>query len=284
MDDRDRYLADIVKRALSEDAARRDATTRLFVDAARLGDAVVRARAPGIVSGHDAAREAFAALDDASAYAAAVPDGGAVAAGAVVARVYGHLRAVLSAERTALNFLRHLSGVATATAAFVERVRGTGTVILDTRKTLPGLRLLEKEAVAHGGGRNHRSDLAAMILVKDNHIAAAGGLGPALEALGAGRLAGAEIEVSSLAELRLLAAAPPRRVMLDNFDPAGVGAALAEIASWPARPEIEVSGGVTLDTVASYALPGVDFISVGSITCAAPPLDMSLELEGVARG
>lgn len=283
VDDRARYLADIVRRALAEDAARRDATTKLFVDASRLGDAVIRARAPGIVSGHDAAREAFAALDESSAYAAAVPDGGGVAAGAVVARVYGRLRAVLSAERTALNFLRHLSGIATATAAFVERVRGTGTIILDTRKTLPGLRLLEKEAVVHGGGRNHRADLASMILVKDNHIAAAGGLGNALAALGAARLAEAEIEVASLAELRLLAAAPPRRVMLDNFEPDGVRAAIAEVASWPARPEIEVSGGITLETIASYARPGVDFISVGSITCAAPPLDMSLELEGVAQ-
>ncbi len=281
MDDRERRVAETVKAAILEDAARRDATTKLLVDAGRAGDAVIRAKARGVVSGHDAAREAFRALDPAIAYSAASPDGSRVEPGAAVARIYGRVRAILSAERTALNFLQHLSGVATLAAAFAEKVAGTGAVILDTRKTTPGLRFLEKEAVVHGGGRNHRADLASMILVKDNHIAAAGGIAAAVKRLGAARLAESEIEVGSLEELRVLRDTPPLRIMLDNFDPAGVSEAVAEIRGWPVRPEVEVSGGVSLENAAAYAAAGVDFISVGALTSRAGVLDMSLDLEGV---
>lgn len=281
MDDRERRVAETVKAAILEDAARRDATTKLLVDAGRAGDAVIRAKARGVVSGHDAAREAFRALDPAIAYSAASPDGSRVEPGAAVARIYGRVRAILSAERTALNFLQHLSGVATLAAAFAEKVAGTGAVILDTRKTTPGLRFLEKEAVVHGGGRNHRADLASMILVKDNHIAAAGGIAAAVKRLGAARLAESEIEVGSLEELRVLRDTPPLRIMLDNFDPAGVAEAVAEMRGWPVRPEIEVSGGVSLENAAAYAAAGVDFISVGALTSRAGVLDMSLDLEGV---
>jgi nicotinate-nucleotide pyrophosphorylase (carboxylating) len=270
-----------VKAALAEDAARKDITTRLLVETSRLGDAVIRAKASGIVSGHRAAQATFKALDQAIAYSAAASDGTFVERGAAVARVYGHVRPILSAERTALNFLQHLSGVATLTAAFVERVRGTAAVILDTRKTTPGMRILEKEAVLHGGGRSHRSGLADMILVKDNHIAAAGGLEAALRKLSASNLAGAEIEVASLEDLRALRERPPRRIMLDNFEPEMVREAVVEIKGWAKVPEIEVSGGVSLDTVAAYAAVGVDFISVGALTNRAPALDMSLELEGI---
>ena len=204
MEDREKTLAEIVRRALVEDAARKDVTTRLLVDAARLGDAVIRAKAPGVVSGHEAAREVFSALDASIAYSPMAPDGSPVGSGAAVARVYGHVRAILAGERAALNFLQHLSGIATTTAAFVERVKGTGVVILDTRKTTPGLRVLEKMAVVHGGGQNHRANLAELILVKENHIAAAGGLASVLKKLGSGRLSQAEIEVTSMAELRML--------------------------------------------------------------------------------
>jgi nicotinate-nucleotide pyrophosphorylase (carboxylating) len=283
VEEKEKWLDDLVRSALAEDAARKDATTRLLVDATRVGDAVLRAKGPGVVSGHAAAREVFRTLDPTIAYSAVAPDGAAVARGAVVARVYGHVRAILSAERTALNFLQHLSGVATAAAAFVAKVQGTGVAILDTRKTTPGLRLLERAAVVHGGARNHRANLAAMVLVKDNHIAAAGGLGAALEKLGAAAIAASEIEVASLEELRLLRETPPKRVMLDNFEPGAVREAVAEIRGWPAASEIEVSGGVTLDSVAAYAIPGVDFISVGAITNRAGVLDMSLDLEGVDR-
>ncbi|HVO76947.1 MAG TPA: carboxylating nicotinate-nucleotide diphosphorylase [Candidatus Bathyarchaeia archaeon] len=283
MEEKEKWLDDLVRAALAEDAARKDETTRLLVETARLGDAVIRANEVGIVSGHRPAQEVFRALDPSVAYSAAAPDGSRVRPGAAVARVYGHVRAILSGERTVLNFLQHLSGIATMASAFVEKVKGTGVVILDTRKTTPGLRLLEKAAVAHGGARNHRANLAGMILVKENHIAAAGGLAAAIERLGVERRAAAEIEVGSLEELRMLRETPPKRIMLDNFDPDGVRAALAEVGSWPAKPEIEVSGGVDLDNVALFALKGVDFISIGAITSKAPALDMSLDVEGVDR-
>ncbi len=283
MEEREKRLDELVRTALAEDAARKDATSKLLVDAARIGDAVVRAKEPGVVSGHAAAAAVFRTLDPSIVYSAAAPDGERVQKGSVVARVYGHVRAILSAERTALNFLQRLSGIATLAAAFTERVRGTGVVILDTRKTTPGLRLLEKSAVVHGGARNHRADLAAMILVKENHIAAAGGLVEALAKLGSARVRDAEIEVRSLEELRMLKDAPPKRIMLDNFEPALVREAVGEIKGWAVVPEIEVSGGVNLDTVAAYAVPGVDFISVGALTNRAPALDMSLDLEGVDR-
>jgi len=284
VEDREKTLAEIVRRALAEDAARKDVTTRLLVDAARLGDAVIRAKAPGVVSGHEAAREVFSALDASIAYSPMAPDGSPVGSGAAVARVYGHVRAILAGERSALNFLQRLSGIATTTAAFVERVKGTGVVILDTRKTTPGLRVLEKMAVVHGGGQNHRANLAELILVKKNHIAAAGGLASVLKKLGADRLNQAEIEVTSVAELRMLREGTPKRVMLDNFAPDAVAAAVAEIQSWVERtPEVEVSGGMSLDTVAQYAIPGVNFISVGSLTSQAPVLDMNLTVEGTDK-
>jgi len=284
VEDREKTLAEIVRRALAEDAARKDVTTRLLVDAARLGDAVIRAKAPGVVSGHEAAREVFSALDASIAYSPMAPDGSPVGSGAAVARVYGHVRAILAGERSALNFLQRLSGIATTTAAFVERVKGTGVVILDTRKTTPGLRVLEKMAVVHGGGQNHRANLAELILVKENHIAAAGGLASVLKKLGSGRLSQAEIEVTSMAELRMLREGTPKRVMLDNFAPDAVAAAVAEIQSWAERtPEVEVSGGMSLDTVAQYAIPGVNFISVGSLTSQAPVLDMNLTVEGTDK-
>jgi nicotinate-nucleotide pyrophosphorylase (carboxylating) len=283
VEERETWLVNLVKTALAEDAARKDVTTRLLVDASRVGDASIRANAAGVVSGHRAALETFKALDPSIAYSATAPDGSSIQRGAVVARIYGHVRAILSAERTALNFLQHLSGVATLAAAFVEKVSGTGVVILDTRKTTPGMRILEKAAVVHGGARNHRADLAGMILVKENHIAAAGGLAAVLTKLGTQRLGGAEIEVSSLEELRMLRETPPKRIMLDNFEPAAISEAVAEVALWTTAPEIEVSGGVELDTVAERAMRGVDFISIGALTNRAGALDMSLSIEGVDR-
>jgi nicotinate-nucleotide pyrophosphorylase (carboxylating) len=284
VEEREKRLGDLVRAALAEDAARKDVTTRLLVDASRLGDASIRAEGPGVISGQKAALETFRALDPSIAYSATTPDGSSVQRGTVVARVYGHMRAILSAERTALNFLRHLSGVATLTAAYVAKVKETGILILDTRKTTPGLRALEKEAVVHGGGRNHRVDLASMILVKENHIASSGGLAAAVAKLGAGHLASAEIEVTSLEEFRALRDTPPRRIMLDNFEPEAVAEAVAEMNGWTTVSEIEVSGGVNLENVVSYAIAGVGYISTGAITSGAPPLDMSLDLEGIDRG
>ncbi len=281
MDERDDDLKSLIIRILDEDSAHEDVTTSLLVDARLRALAVVIARAGGVISGHRPAAEIFRAIDGTVNYTVISADGSRVEAGNCIARVEGACAAILSGERSALNFLQHLSGVATMTSRFVEKVAGTGTVILDTRKTLPGLRALEKEAVVHGGGRNHRFDLRECILVKENHITAAGGVAAVLERLGAGRLREAEIEVSSLDELRLLRPLPPGRIMLDNFTPEMVALAVAEIDGWAVRPEIEVSGGVNLENIGRYALRGVDYISIGSLTASAPVLDLSLVVSEV---
>lgn len=265
---------------MREDAAERDITTGMLVGEGERGRAVIRARAVGTISGQDCARTVFSLLDGSISYDALKRNGSSTLEDGIVATVEGSLRAIITGERTALNFLQHLSGVATSVRRFVERVEGTGTVILDTRKTTPGLRVLEKEAVLHGGGRNHRKDLAGLLLIKENHIAASGGLGRVIDLLGA-RIEEAEIEVTSLEELKKLRGKHPWRIMLDNFTQDGVREAMEELRGWDPRPEIEVSGGVTIESAGSYAALGVDYISIGSITASAPALDMSLIVEGV---
>ncbi len=267
-----------VAAALAEDESSADVTTRLLVPGALEGRAGIISRASGVISGQECAAEVFRQLGGDVEYEAVEPDGAAVVPGALIARLEGPLGRILSGERTALNFLCHLSGVATLTAAFVAKVQGTGVRILDTRKTTPGLRAVEKKAVADGGGTNHRQDLASYILVKENHIASAGGVGAALERLGE-FLSGCEIEVCELGELQALSETPPGRVMLDNFTPALIGEAVEMIRSWKRVPEIEVSGGITLENIGSYAIDGVDFISVGALTASAPSLDLSLLVE-----
>lgn len=267
-----------VAAALAEDEAASDATTRLLVPDSLEGRAVIVSRASGVISGQECAAEVFRRLGGEVAYESSAPDGTSVSAGMKVAGLAGSLGRILSGERTALNFLCHLSGISTLTAAFVEKVSGTGVRIFDTRKTIPGMRTVEKRAVADGGGVNHRHDLASYILVKENHIAAAGGIGAALERLG-DCLAGCEIEVRDIIELKSLSALPPGRVMLDNFTPAQIREAVAVVRSWERRSEIEVSGGITLENVADHAIAGVDFISVGSLTASAPSLDLSLLVE-----
>jgi nicotinate-nucleotide pyrophosphorylase (carboxylating) len=264
-----------VAAALAEDEATADATTKLLVPASMEGAAGIHAKAEGVLSGQDCVLEVFRQLGGEVSYKVKVPDGTAVSQGSVVGMIEGPLGQILSGERTALNFLCHLSGIATLTASFVQKVSGTGVRILDTRKTTPGMRALEKRAVAHGGGLNHRHDLASYILVKENHIAAAGGIGAALDSLG-DFLPGCEIEVRDLEELKELSAAPPGRVMLDNFSPSHIRAAVKLVNSWDRRPEIEVSGGITLKNVKKHAIEGVDFISVGGLTASAPSLDLSL--------
>lgn len=261
--------------ALTEDEASADATTRLLVPESMEGAAVIFSKTDGVISGQECAAEVFRQLGGEVSCNASVPDGGVVEPSSPVALLSGPLGQILSGERTALNFLCHLSGIATLTAAFVEKVSGTGVNILDTRKTTPGLRALEKQAVTHGGGLNHRHDLASYILVKENHIAAAGGVEAALESLG-DFLGGCEIEVRSLGELAALSSMPPGRIMLDNFRPADIRDAVKIVNSWGRRPEIEVSGGITLKNVKKYAIEGVDFISIGALTASAPSLDLSL--------
>jgi nicotinate-nucleotide pyrophosphorylase (carboxylating) len=205
-------------------------------------------------------------------------------------RVAGSARAILIGERTALNFLARLSGIATLTAAFVERVAGTSARILDTRKTTPGLRFLEKAAVRDGGGCNHRGGLFDALMIKDNHIAAAGGLAEALRGAREYRTRHVAtlpliVEVRTVADALLAARSGATRVLLDNFQPADVARAVAAVRALPegVALEIEVSGGVTLDNVRDFALPGVDFISVGALTHSAPGIDFSLDLEATGE-
>ena len=217
-------------------------------------------------------------------------------AGHGLAQVIGDIGAILKGERTALNFLQHLSGVASLTARFVDAVRGTGAVILDTRKTTPGLRFLEKFAVQAGGGQNHRLALWDMYLVKDNHIRAAGGIGPALDRIARTRQGDLllEVEVESLEQLREALRPDVDRILVDNQQPENVKRAVEEVDRWSAAhrdvnprrrsgarrwPEIEVSGGVDLDSVRAYAETGADYISVGALTHSAPALNLSVEIE-----
>lgn len=281
MEEVEKSLIEIVKKAIAEDAVRSDVTTQLLVKRSLSGDAVIKAKASGVVSGHEAAELVFKTLDKTISYVATASDASRIEKGQAVARMRGRVAAILAGERAALNFLQHLSGVATRTAAFVEKVKGSGVVILDTRKTTPGMRPLEKKAVRNGGGENHRWNLSQMILVKENHVKAAGGLAKVVEKLGPENLAKAEIEVASLDELAELRETPPMRIMLDNFTPEMVAEAVALVRNWGGLPpQIEVSGGVDLSNVGRFAVPGVNFISIGSLTAQAPILDMSLILEG----
>ncbi len=270
----------LVEGAVAEDTGDRDPTTELLVGDEVAGVGRITARGDGVISGQECAAKVFRRVDPDLEYVESIGDGGKAEAGNTVAEIRGRVASILSAERTALNFLGHLSGIATMTSLFVKKVKGTGVTILDTRKTLPGLRFLEKKAVRDGGGKNHRLNLGGLILVKENHIQAAGGLSRTLEKLAGEYLDRSEIEVSSLQELDLLIKRPPMRIMLDNFTPAMVAKALSKLVNREGkRPEIEVSGGISLENITDYAVKGVDYISIGSITLSAPALDISLILE-----
>lgn len=263
-------------RALAEDVGTGDLTSLLLIAATDLGQAEIIAKAAGVLCGLAVAKEVFRQVDPAIAFTPAQSDGARLQPGAVVAAVSGPTRGILTAERVALNFLQQLSGVATATAALVDACAGTGAQILDTRKTVPGLRALQRYAVRVGGGVNHRFALDSGILIKENHIRAAGGIGPALaRARAAGPMVRVEIEVENLAQLAEALAAGADLIMLDNMD----AATMAEAATMArGRARLEASGSVTLATAAAVARTGVDYISVGSITHSAPALDLSLLL------
>jgi nicotinate-nucleotide pyrophosphorylase (carboxylating) len=196
-------------------------------------------------------------------------------------RIEGSARSILTAERTALNFLQQLSGVATMTRRYVREVEGTGARVIDTRKTTPGMRLLEKAAVVAGGGANHRVGLYDMVMIKDNHIAGAGGITAAVEAVRRHNDRGlrVEVETTNLDEVREALSAGVDRIMFDNMTPELMSEAVALVHASHPRPETEASGGITLETIASFARTGVDFISVGALTHSAPALDLSLRLE-----
>jgi nicotinate-nucleotide pyrophosphorylase (carboxylating) len=266
-----------VKVALAEDlGSAGDITSAATIPATALATATFATRKAGTLSGLPLARAAFAAIDPSVTFTAIRQDGDRLAPGESVAKVAGNARSVLAAERVALNYLCHLSGVATATAALVDRVKHTRAVILDTRKTTPGLRAFEKYAVRCGGGTNHRFGLYDAILIKDNHIAVAGGVAEAVRRARAHapdkRL---EIEVASLEELAEAMSERPDIVLLDNMSVEDMRAAVAFVGG---RALLEASGNVTLDTVAAIAETGVDYVSSGWITHSAPALDLGLDV------
>jgi nicotinate-nucleotide pyrophosphorylase (carboxylating) len=272
-------LTALVKRALDEDIGAGDVTTAATVDAQARAGALVTQKAPGVIYGLEAAETAFALLDPDVQIERLIEEGVWREDGGPVMTVAGRARALLSAERTALNFVAHLSGVATMAARAAREVQGTGARVLDTRKTTPGLRALEKAAVAAGGATNHRAGLYDAILIKENHIAAAGGIAAAVQLAreAAPELAGTlEVEVRNGQEIEQALAAGAPRLLLDNMDESQLRAAVAQVAG---RAELEASGGVTLQTLRALAATGIDWISMGALTHSAPALDLSLILE-----
>jgi nicotinate-nucleotide pyrophosphorylase (carboxylating) len=266
-----------VAAALEEDLGQAgDITTDPIIPAHATAEAEIVARKEGVIAGLDLAAASFKALDPDAQFLADVADSARVAAGARLARIQGNARALLSAERVALNFLGHLSGIATLTAAYVEAIEGTEARIACTRKTTPGLRAFEKYAVRAGGGFNHRFGLYDAVLVKDNHIAAAGGLAQALAKLRArtGHLVKVEVEIDTLDQLDEALHFPIDAVLLDNMDAATLKKAVALVNG---RVLTEASGGVSLETVRKIAETGVDLISVGALTHSAARLDLELE-------
>jgi len=269
-------VLDAIDRALAEDIGEGDLTSRAVVPADARASARIEQRAPGVLAGLDVAEAVFRRVDPELSWRAEVSEGGWRGPGPV-AEVAGSARSLLAAERVALNFLGRLSGVATLTARYVAAVEGTGARILDTRKTTPGLRALERRAVALGGGANHRAGLFDAILVKENHAALAGGVEEATRRAAAAAAPGVDVvvECASLEELEEALAGAAPRVLLDNMSLEEMRAAVERVAG---RAVIEASGGVSLEGVRAIAETGVDLISVGTLTHSAPALDVSLEL------
>jgi nicotinate-nucleotide pyrophosphorylase (carboxylating) len=280
-------LLDLVRRALAEDVGPGDVTTEATVAPDARARATISQKAPGVIYGLEAAEAVFALLDPTVRRKRLVEEGVWREEGGPVLVLEGRARALLSGERTALNFLARLSGVATLAARAARAVAGSGACVLDTRKTTPGLRALEKAAVAcggragGGGARNHRAGLYDAILLKENHIAAAGGIAQAIARVRAAapELAPTlEVEVRDAREIEQALAAGARRLLLDNMDDAQLRAAVAQVAG---RAELEASGGVTLQTLPALAATGVEWISMGALTHSAPALDLSLILEAL---
>ena len=270
----------LVRAALIEDLGLGgDITSEATIPAGTRTLATLVARRDGVLAGLDCALTAFRLLDPHVEIDVGLRDGARLEPGSHIAAFAGDARAILGAERTALNLLTHLSGIASATAAYVAAVAGTGAIICETRKTTPGLRALEKYVVRAGGGRNHRFRLDDAVLIKDNHIAVAGGVAQALAAVRAriGHLVKVEIEVDTLAQLDEVLAFPdrPDAVLLDNFALADLAEGVRRVAG---RLVVEASGGVTLDTVAAIAATGVDVISLGALTHSVRALDIGLDI------
>jgi nicotinate-nucleotide pyrophosphorylase (carboxylating) len=268
--------ADVVRRALAEDVGGGDVTTRATVPTDTLGIGTFYAKRTMVVAGLDVAREVFHQLDPSLTFTARTKDGDMCAAGAVLAVVEGRVAPMLTAERTSLNFLQRLSGIATITRRFVEAAAGR-IVVLDTRKTTPMLRALEKYAVSCGGGTNHRAGLFDAMLIKDNHVRIAGGVAAAVaRARAASTGLKIEVEAQSLEDVDAAVAAGVDVIMIDNLSEDEMRQAVRRIGG---RARVEISGGVTLDRVPALAAIGADTVSVGALTHSAPAVDISLEIE-----
>jgi nicotinate-nucleotide pyrophosphorylase (carboxylating) len=269
-------LERVVLAALAEDVGQGDVTTEATVPADAVGTAELLVKEPGVVCGLRAAEATFRALDEEIRFESLVAEGRVLEAPRAVAIVAGSERAILTGERVALNFLGRLSGIATLTRHYVDAIAGSGATILDTRKTTPGLRALEKHAVTCGGGRNHRFGLDDGVLVKDNHLRAAGSIGQAVAGLRATTVLPIEVECDTLAQVSDALDAGVDAILLDNMNLDELRAAVVLVAG---RARLEASGGITLDNVRAVAETGVDEISVGALTHSARSLDVSLELK-----
>jgi nicotinate-nucleotide pyrophosphorylase (carboxylating) len=277
------HSAILIDLALAEDIGSGDVTSLYFIPEERRACAFVAVRKDGVVSGVELAARVFSTADPSLVVEILISDGSRVAAGALLIRVEGSARSILTAERTALNFLQHLSGVATLTARYVEQVKGTRARILDTRKTTPGYRLLEKNAVLDGGGTNHRLGLYDRAMVKDNHLVAEGGteaIQAAIDQLKSDSPGvEVELEADSIEQVRtFLAMDGVDFILLDNMSLEELRAAV-EMRGERGKPQLEASGGVTLETLREIAETGVDFISIGALTHSAPALDVGLDFE-----
>lgn len=270
----------VVRRALEEDfGVSGDLSANLLVPETATGSLVMRARENGVIAGMQAAQLTYALVDPTVKFVIEIGDGGTVKAGTIIARVDGNSRSLLSAERVALNFLGRMSGVATLTSHYVKAIEGTGARIAATRKTTPGLRALEKRAVLAGGGFTHRESLAAAIMIKDNHIALAGGIDKALTTVMEQRdhMTMVSVEVDTLEQLKRVLPYHPNVILLDNMDPEKLREAKRIIGD--ARVTVEASGGVNLETVRGIAETGVDVISVGALTHSAPNFDIGMDAQ-----
>ncbi len=274
----------LIDLALSEDIGTGDITSLATIPADRTATAVMLAKENGVLSGIDVAQEVFRTVDPSLEFTALKHNGERINDRDDIAVVTGNARSILTAERTALNFVQRLSGVATITAQYAAAVAGSNTSIVDTRKTTPGMRLLQKRAVMDGGGRNHRFGLADGVLIKDNHLAAIGGPNRIAEAVAAARSRAPhtlkiEVEVTSLEELHQALAAGADIVMLDNLDTATMAEAIAIRDASGSSALLEASGGITLERLPELAAIGIDLVSAGALTHSAPSLDISLNIE-----
>jgi nicotinate-nucleotide pyrophosphorylase (carboxylating) len=271
-------LSDLIAMALSEDIGSGDITTDLLIDQKQPGHAVIIARQDLVCCGLSVVEQVFARIDNDVSVNRLVDEGERVPSGSTMAELKGHFHSLLTGERVALNFLQRLSGIATITRSFADAIAHTNATLLDTRKTIPGWRVLEKTAVRCGGGANHRMGLFDAILIKENHIAACGGIKPALEKAMSGRAPGIkiEIEVRSLKEFQEAIDCGPDMILLDNMSCDEMSRA---VSLNQGRVLLEASGNVNRETIAEIAATGVDYISVGALTHSAPAANLSMLIE-----